>query len=576
MNQRSSIRIVFVLSWFLIAGSSSAHDLVLRGGIVYDGSGRPPVAADVAVVGDRISAIAPPGRLIGLEMLDVDGLAIAPGFINMLSQADETLLADSRSLGDLYQGVTLEVIGEGLSMAPLNDALRERLLQRRGRARYDVNWTTMEEFLDHMERRGMACNLASFVGAGSVRLQVVGNGNRRATEEELRRMQNLVRRSVEEGALGLSSALIYAPGSYADTEELIALARISAESGGIYATHLRSESHRLLEALDELFRIGREGETAVHIHHLKASGESNWPTLDRAVEAIEEARGEGIKVTASMYAYTAAWTGLDAAMPPWVQEGGNRAWLERLDDPEIRSRVASEIETPGGDWENYYLAAGSADRIRLVGFQSSGLRPLTGMTLAAIAERWDMTPPEAIIDLVRKDGSRVGAVYFVMSEKNLRRKLVLPWVGFCSDERSMAAEGAFLKKSAHPRAYGNFARVIGQFVREEHVMTLEEAVRKLTLLPAEILQLKDRGQIEEGAYADLAIFDPAQVHDNATYEEPHQYAEGMVHVIVNGEFAIRSGEPTGARPGRSIRGRGWRGHETGRADKIERMKEGAH
>lgn len=537
------------------------HDLVIRGGTLYDGGGGPPVTGDLAVDGDRIVAVGEIGPARGRTEIDATGLAVAPGFINMLSWATESLIADGRGMSDLLQGVTLEVFGEGWSMGPLTAAMKEELVRRQQDVRFDVEWTTLGEYLEHLERRGISPNVASFVGATTVRIHELGFENRPPSEEELARMQELVRRAMAEGALGVGSSLIYAPAFYAETDELIALARAAGEDGGLYISHLRSEGDQLLEAVGELITIARQAGVPAEIYHLKAAGRSNWGKLDQVVETVAAARAEGLRITADMYTYTAGATGLNAAMPPWVQEGGHDAWVERLRDPAVRARVADEMAGPGEGWENLLFAAGTADNVLLVGFKSEALKPLTGKTLAEVAAERGSSPEETAMDLVVEDDSRVEAVYFLMSEDNVRRKIALPWVSFGSDAEAPAVEGVFLRSQPHPRAYGNFARLLGRYVREEGVIPLAEAVRRLTGLPAENLGLRDRGRLAAGYFADLVVLDPGSIRDHATFAEPHQYATGVVHVFVNGTQVVAGGVHTGATPGRVVRGPGWVGEE---------------
>jgi N-acyl-D-amino-acid deacylase len=437
--------------------------------------------------------------------------------------------------------------------------MRKEMIERQGDLKYDVPWTTLGDYLEHIEKRGISPNVASFVAASTVRIHELGRVNRAPTPEELERMRALVRQSMEEGALGLTSALIYAPGAYAKTDELIALAKAAAEHGGMYSTHIRSEGNRLLEALDEAITIGREAGLPVEIYHLKAAGQQNWGKLDEAIARIEQARRSGLRVTADMYPYTAAATGLDAAMPTWVQEGGLKAWVERLKDPAIRQRVMREMTTPSNEWENFFLAAGSPENILLVGFKNEALKPLTGKSLAQVAALRGKSPEETAIDLVIEDGSRISTVYFLMSEDNIRKQLKLPYMSFCSDMESVSAEGVFLKSSTHPRAYGSFAKVLGHYARDQKVFPLQEAIRRLTSLPAENLRLDRRGLLKAGHFADVVVFDPAKIQDHATFDKPHQYATGVHHVFVNGVQVLRDGEPTDARPGRALRGPGWKG-----------------
>ncbi len=558
LNPRSWLR-ACALVLVAIAGacqSTPDYDFILRNGTIYDGSGAAPVIGDVAIRADRIAAVGDVGNARAREEIDVTGLAVAPGFINMLSWATESLLVDGHSQSDIRQGVTLEVMGEGWSMGPLNEAMRRDLATRQGALRYDVAWTTLGEYLDHVVERGVATNVASFVGATTVRIHELGYEDRRPTAEELTRMQALVARAMEEGALGLGSSLIYAPAFYADTEELAQLCRVVALYGGMHVTHMRSEGDRLLEGVQEVIDISSASGAAAEIYHLKAAGADNWPKLDAVIAAIEAANARGPRLTADMYTYTAGATGLNASMPPWVQEGGLNAWIERLRDPATRERVRREITTPGaGVWENLFLASGP-DKMILVGFKQEALKPLIGKTLADVAQMRGVSPAEAAMDLVVEDGSRVETVYFMMSEENVRRQIALPWVSFCSDAASMAPEGAFAESSCHPRAYGNFARLLGRYVRDEQIIPLEEAVRRLTSLPAANLRIESRGSLQPGYYADLAIFDPQRIQDHATFEDPHQYSTGMVHVLVNGTPVLRDGEHTGAMPGRVVHGPG--------------------
>ncbi|HSR30036.1 MAG TPA: D-aminoacylase [Anaerolineae bacterium] len=539
------------------------HDTIIRNGTIYDGYGEPPFVGDVAVDGDTITAIGTLGKAIGRQEIDATALAVAPGFINMLSWANESLIADGRSQSDIRQGVTLEVLGEGWSMGPLNEAMKAERTQRQGDIRYAIEWTTLGEYLEYLVRRGVSPNVASFVGSSTVRIHVLGYEDRAPTSDELGLMQALVREAMQEGAVGLSSALIYAPACYAAPEELVALAQVAADYGGLYISHIRNEGSRLLEAMDELLHVSRTTGVAAEIYHLKVSGRSNWHKLDDGIAKIQAAQAEGLHITADMYTYAASSTGLGATMPPWVHEGGHEAWLERLKDPAIRARVRQEMIAPTEDWDSTYLSAGSAENILLVGFRSEALKPLAGKTLAEVARMRAKTPEETAMDLVVEDDSDVGAVYFTMSEENIRRQIALPWVSFGSDGSSRAPEGVFLKSNTHPRAYGNFARLLGKYVREEQVISLEEAVRRLTSLPAANLKLRRRGVLRQGNLADIVVFDPATIQDHATFDNPQQYATGMVHVFVNGTQVLSDGEHTGAKPGRVVRGPGWKGRGGG-------------
>jgi N-acyl-D-amino-acid deacylase len=528
-------------------------DLLIRNGTIYDGRGAPPFEGDVAIVGD---AIASAGRLDGWrggDELDAAGLAVAPGFVNMLSWATESLLEDGRAQSDIRQGVTLEVMGEGFSMGPLTEQMKEEVAAQ-SLLGHPIEWTTLGEYLEHLERRGVAPNVASFVGSATVREHVIGADDRPPTEAELAQMQQLVAEAMGEGAVGLAAALIYAPAFYAQTDELIALAR----PAGLYITHLRSEGDALLEALDEFLTIVRSARVRGEIYHLKVAGRNNWPKLETLIERVEAEQREGLELTADMYTYTAGATGLDGAMPPWVQAGGFEAWRARLQDAGIRARVAAEMHEPTDAWENMFELAG-AEKIKLLAFKNEALRPLTGKTLAEVAAERGTPPAETAMDLVVEDGTRVGAAYFTMSEDNLRRILALPWVSFCSDSDAPAAEGRFLQWSSHPRAYGSFARLLGKYVRDEQVVPLEEAIRRLTSLPSRTLRLRGRGLLEPGYAADVVVFDPARVQDHATFDDPHQYATGVEHVAVNGTLVLRDGEDTGALPGRVVRGPLWSG-----------------
>ena len=547
----------------LFSGCAKApdYDVIIRNGTIYDGSGNAPFVGDVALKDDLIVAIGEQGQFRDKRAraeIDATGLAVAPGFINMLSWATGSLIEDGRSQSDIRQGVTLEVFGEGESEGPLNDTMKTEKRNQQGDIQYDIEWTTLAEYLDYLIERGVSTNVASFIGATTVRIHEIGYEDRPPTPEELDRMRQLVRQAMEEGAMGVGSSLIYAPAFYAKTDELIELCKVAAEYDGMYITHMRSEGNQLLEAVDEVLTIARAAGLRAEIYHLKAAGESNWPKMDQVIKKIEAARKAGIEITADMYNYPAGATGLDAAMPPWVQEGGYDAWAERLKNPAIRRRVAREMRTPTNDWENLYLATGSPERVLLVGFKNDELKPLTGKTLGEVARMRGKSPEETAMDLVIEDGSRVGAIYFLMSEENIKKQIRQPWVSFDSDAGSLAPEGAFLKSNPHPRAYGNFARLLGKYVRDEKVIPLEEAIRRLTTLPAGNLKIKQRGSLTPGYFADVVVFDPDTIQDHATFEDPHQYSTGMVHVFVNGLQVLKDGEHTGAKPGRVVRGPGWK------------------
>jgi N-acyl-D-amino-acid deacylase len=537
--------------------SAPQYDLIIRNGRVFDGTGSPGVVTSVAIRGDRVAALGALTDATARATLDASGLAVAPGFINMLSWADEPLLVDPRSQSDIRQGVTLEVFGEGWSMGPLNAAMRNEQLGGQGDLKFAIDWTTLGEYLNGLERKGIAPNVASFVGATTVRIHEVGYADREPTADELARMKELVRQAMREGALGVGSSLIYAPAFYAKTPELIELAKAAGEFGGMYISHMRSEGGRLLEAIDELIQIAREAKVPAEIYHFKAAGKPNWDKTEAAIARVEAARKEGLRITADIYTYPAGATGLNATMPPWVQEGGYEQWVARLKDPAIRARVKREMTTATTEWENFFVGAGP-DGILLNGFKNEALKPLTGKRLSEVAQMRGQSPEDTVLDLVIEDGSRVEAVYFLMSEDNLRRKLRLPWVSFASDSGSLAPEGVFLKSNPHPRAYGNFARWLGRYVRDEKLVPLEEAIRRLTSLPAENLGIKERGRLAEGVFADVVIFDPATIQDHATFDKPHQYATGVKHVFVNGVQVLKDGEHTGATPGRVVRGPGYR------------------
>ncbi len=543
------------------------YDLIVRNGVIYDGSGAPGAPGDVAVIGDRIAAVGDLGDKTATTEYDAAGAAVAPGFINMLSWAVTDLIVDGRGLADVAQGVTLEVFGEGYSWGPLNESMKADMLRRNeDTGMEEIPWTSLGEYLEFLEARGVSPNVASFVGATSLRIHEVGYDNRRATDDELERMQALVRDAMEEGALGVGSSLIYAPANFADTAELTALVAAAAPYGGMYISHLRSEAGRLVESADELIGIARATGAPAEIYHLKAGGRENWPKLDQVIANVEAAQAEGLQITADMYTYPASSTGLNASMPLWVQEGGHDAWVGRLKQPEIRARVIAEMREPTGGFENRMLHAGGPDGVLLVGFRSPEMRKYIGKTVAEVAAERGVSPEDAVIDLVIEDDSRVQVVYFIMSEDNVRKKIALPWVSFGSDGGATAPEGAFLEQSTHPRAYGNFARVLGKYVRDEKIITLEEAIRRLTSLPAANLKLRDRGGLAPGMYADIVVFDPARVQDHATFAEPHQLSTGVSHVFVNGAPTIVDGVHTGAKAGRVVRGPGWRGWDAPAAD----------
>jgi len=536
-------------------GGQQRFDILITGGTLFDGSGSAGRRGDVGILGDQIAAVGGLRGAIAPVRIDATGLAVAPGFINMLSWSTESIIVDPRSQGEIRQGVTTQIFGEGDSMGPLTSEMRRRRITAQGDLRYDIPWTSLGDYLRYLETRGIGQNVASFIGATTVREYVVGLEDRPPTSAELDEMRAIVRREMEDGALGIGSSLIYAPAFYATTGELIELCKVAAQYRGKYISHMRSEGNRLVEAVEELVRIAREAKIPAEIYHLKAAGERNWPKIERVLAMIEDARRQGLKITADMYMYPAAATGLDAAMPPSALDGGYDALFERLQDPVRRATLAAQMRTPTDEWENLYLAAGSPDRVLLVEFKNEALKPLTGKTLAEVARMRGTDPVETIMDLVLEDRSRVGTVYFMMSEENITKQIKRPWVSLGSDGASMAPEGVFLKSSTHPRAYGNFARLLGKYVRDERAITLADAVHRLSGLPASNLELDRRGFLRPGMFADVVVFDPRTIADRATFEEPHRYAIGVRHVLVNGVPVLADGEHTGALPGRALWGR---------------------
>jgi N-acyl-D-amino-acid deacylase len=537
---------------------AARYDLLIRNGAVYDGSGAPPQRIDVAVRGDRIVALLPAGSAAdAVVVVDARGQAVAPGFINVLSWATESLIADGRGVSDTKQGVTLEIFGEGWSMGPVNARMKAAALEQQADIRYDIPWTTLGGYLEHLERRGITPNVASFIGATTVRIHELGEDDVQPSPAQLGRMQDLVRQAMREGALGVGSSLIYPPAAFARSDELIALAQAAADSGGGYISHMRSEADRLLEAVDELITIARATGQRAEAYHLKAAGERNWPKMQQAIDRIAAARADGVAVGADMYAYTAGATGLTASLPPWVQAGGHDAMIARLKDPAIRQRVIAEMRDPNVAWENLRLLAGSDERLLLIEFKTDALKPLGGKTLAAIARERGTSGEDTVIDLIIEDDYRIGTAYFLMSEDNVELGLRQPWVSLGSDAESSAPEGVFLKSGTHPRAYGNVARFLGHYVRDRNLMSLEEGVHRLSGLPATNWKLADRGCLRVGCYADIVVFDPSAITDHATYDAAQRYATGVDDVFVNGVQVLRDGEHTGATPGRVVRGPGF-------------------
>jgi N-acyl-D-amino-acid deacylase len=542
------VLVIFFACAFTGCQEKITYDIILRNGMLIDGSGTPGYSGDLAISGDTIAATGDLSRHAGLQEYDVDGMVIAPGFINMLSWANESLIEDGRSQGDIRQGVTLEVLGEGLSMGPLNEDMKREMMEEQQDIRYDIEWTTLGEYLDFLEEKGISTNVASFVGNGSLRQYVMGFETRPPTDEEMALMKSLLREAMEEGAVGMSSALIYVPSGHARTEELIELAGVVAEYDGLYVSHIRNEEEDLIEAVDELISVAREAGVRAEIYHFKASGTENWHLLDTAIRRVEMARNEGLAVTADMYNYNASSTGLNVGLPEWARAGGHEATMKYIADPAARSRMIRE--------NKFHV---TPDKILLVGFRNEKMRHLIGKTLAEVCEERKITPAEAVVDLIREDDSRIQVVYFSMAEENIRKKIAIPWMSFCSDAGSYTNEGVFLRQSTHPRAYGSFARLLGRYVREEKIIALEEAIRKLTSLPAENLKITRRGRLKEGYFADVVVFDPEEIRDHATFDDPHQYATGVLHVWVNGEQVLKDGEHTGVFSGRVVRGPGWKG-----------------
>ena len=547
---------IFVLTAAAVTTGAQDLDVIIRGGTVYDGSGRPPIQADVGIRGDRVVRIGDLRNARAATVIDAKGMAVAPGFINMLSWATESMIVDGRSLGELKQGVTTQIFGEGWSMGPLSPEMKKQVKEDQGDIKFDIEWTTLADYLNYLERKGVSQNVASYVGATTVRIYVLGEKDVQPTPEQMQQMRDLVEREMRAGALGIGSSLIYAPAFYAKTEELIELCKVAARYKGKYISHMRSEGNRLIEAVDELIRISREAKIPAEIYHLKAAGKSNWKKMDQVIARVEAARKSGLKITADMYNYPAGATGLEASLPPWALDGGYQELFKRIRDPQTRSKILAEMRTPTDSWESLYQAAGSPDKLILVGFKSEKLKPLTGKTLAEVARMRGTDPENTILDLMVEDQSRVGTVYFLMDEENIKKQIRLPWVSFGSDAESAAPEGVFLKSNPHPRAYGNFARLLGKYVREEKVIPLQEAIRRLTSLPAGNLGLDRRGLLKAGYFADVVIFDPMTIADRATFERPHQFAVGVRDVIVNGVQMLSNGEHTGKFSGRALWGPG--------------------
>ena len=547
----------FLLCWgATIAAAQTRYDVIIRGGMVYDGSGKAPIKADIGIIGDKIASVGDLRKSTAAQIVDASGLAVAPGFINMLSWSTESLIVDPRSLGELKQGVTTQIMGEGWSMGPLNDRMKKQMKDDQGDLKYEIEWTSLSDYLNYLEKRGTSQNVASYIGATTIRMYVLGEADVQPTAAQLQQMRDLVRQEMKAGALGIGSSLIYPPAFFAKTEELIEMCKVAAEYKGKYISHMRSEGNKLDEAVDELIRIAREAKIPAEIYHLKAAGKDNWGKMDGVLKKVEAARKSGLKITADMYTYPAGATGLDASMPPWALDGGYTELFKRIKDPDTRKRILEDMRTPSDKWENLRLAAGSADNVILVGFKNEKLKPLTGKTLGEVAKIRGTDPENTVLDLVLEDGSRVGTVYFLMDEANIKKQIKVPWVSFGSDAESIAPEGAFLRSNPHPRAYGNFARLLGKYVRDEKIIPLQEAIRRLTSLPAGNLELDRRGSLKKGYFADVVIFDPKTIADKATFEKPHQFAVGVRDVFVNGVAVLKDGEHTGKFSGRALWGPG--------------------
>lgn len=554
---KKGIILLCFLFFIISCKQKQEYDFIIRNGLIYDGNGGDPFKGDIGILNDTIAFIGDLSKTSAINEIDAKGNAVAPGFINMLSWATESLIEDGRSQSDIRQGVTLEVMGEGWSMGPLNEQIKKQQQESQGDIKYKINWNSLGEYLHFLENKGISCNVASFVGATTIRMHVIGEDNRDPTAAELDSMRALVKKAMEEGAMGVGSSLIYPPAFFAKTSELVELCKIASQYGGSYISHMRSEGDKLHEAIEELITIAREANIHAEVYHLKAAGKDNWKKMDSVIKRIERARREGLNVTADMYTYTAGGTGLTATMPPTLQDGGFGKLWERLHDPFIRNKLIKEMNTKTDKWENFFYGVGTPENILVVGFKQDSLKKHIGKTLGQLAKEFGKSPEETAMDLIIKDSTRVECIYFLMNEDNVKKQVAIPWVSFGSDEGSYTNEGIFLKSMAHPRAYGTFARVLGKYSRDEKLLSLQEAIRKLSKLPADNLKIKNRGEIKTGYYADIVIFDAAKIKDNATFEKPHQYAEGMIHVFVNGVQVIKNGEHTGAKPGRFVKGPGF-------------------
>jgi dihydroorotase/N-acyl-D-amino-acid deacylase len=545
---------VLLFAFFLLA--ASPYDVVIQHGRIVDGTGSPWYSGDIGIRQGRIAAI---GNLTGAtarRTIDARGMVVAPGFIDMLGQSELTILVNPHLPSKIYQGITTEITGEGSSVAPVNDAILKA--DRVGYEHYGINpdWRTFHEYFARLEKQGMGINLASYVGATQVRRMVLGDDDRAPNATELERMQTLVRDAMRDGAVGISTALQYAPAPYASTEELIALAAEAAKFGGIYATHMRSEADAIIPAVDEAVRIGREARIPVEIWHLKTAGKANWGRMPEVIAHIQQARDSGVDITADTYAYPAGFNTFSAIIPPWAHDGGDAKLIERLKDPVIRARIRREMETPGGHWENEWQEVTGPESILVGAVANPKLLPLQGKTVAEIARLWGKDPFDTIFDLLIEDHAYTNVALFIMSEPDIALALAQPWVSICNDSEGTAPDGLLGKEHPHPRAYGTFPRILRKYVREEKKLTLPDAIRKFSALPAQRMRLTDRGVLKEGMWADVVVFDPETIRDLATFENPNQLSEGMRFVLVNGVPVIDEGKMTDALPGKVLRGSG--------------------
>lgn len=557
MNLGRALLVFGVL--LLTACGGARFDIVIEGGWIVDGAGNPRYRADVGIVDGRIAAIGQLSDASARSRIDASGLIVAPGFIDMLGWSEVKLLADGRALSKVTQGITTEVTGEGTSVAPQTAEMIAEDAEYHESLGVTVDWTDLDGYFQRLEASGSALNVATFVGATQVRKMVLGNEDRAPSERELQLMTALVDSAMLQGALGLSSSLVYAPAFYATAAELVALAQAAARHGGIYATHIRNEGAGFDEAFDEALRVASAAEIPVEIWHLKRAGDENWGDMPRVLQRIDSARAAGLDISADVYPYQASATGLAASIPQWAHEGGTDSLLARLRDPTTRARIRTELTRGTGGAESFYRGAGGARGVLVAGVLSDSLEYLEGKTMASIAALWGMDPIDALFDLVIKDRANTGAIYFSMNEADVRAAIAYPWSSFCTDFGAVAPDGILSQDQVHPRVYGSFPRILGRYVREHHLLRLEEAIRKMTSLPAQRVRLLDRGLLRPGMAADVVVFDPDSIVDVATFEDPHQISRGVLYVLVNGEIVLSDGEMTEARPGRGLRGPGWKG-----------------